>query len=192
MNKFLVTIVICLTFITLKNTDVFAGTSDLVPPNNVSSTYDSYVIIRKGNDYKCIIYNSTTSTCHGGGSGIVVIRAKSGVESPYACYISTVAISDYNNTNQNGGWGTMSNIAHNVNTGYDTILYSNQDIMKTDNSGVFFPKTPPLKLEVEKALVGMEKKMTKDLLTLVGCGIACLVSLVGLALLGKKSLIFLH
>lgn len=192
MKHFLLTLVLCLSFITLKNTDVFASASTLVPPTDISSTLDSYVIFQKDNNYICFVYSSATSNCHAASHGVISLRAKSGVESPYGAYISSVPMSDYKNTDYNGGWGTMESFAHKYNQSFDSILYCNQDILTTDNSGIFFPKTPPLILEVEKALVGMEKKMMVDFSTLAICGVACLISLVGLVILSKKFRLFLH
>lgn len=198
----------------------FAETTDILPPSLESTGCDSYVISARYNqdgsvyEYFCLIYNQADWNCYVPvNKDSIYVMLLSFLESPSMIYSSRVNGSSFDPSSDNNGWGTLedgwildstfddgdiyyyASVQGDLITSNRDIPYAvfNADTKSLDYTGeFFFTLTPPLAVEVGKALTLFQTQTSQNLMIITLCGVGCLAFLISLPILRKVLLRFLN
>lgn len=195
----------------------FAAEADIVPPSLDSTGCDSYLISYRNftngtTDYNCYLYSSSDWQVYTP-PGKEYVQFLSLVQSPSSIYVDIVGAESYNPDSDNNGWGEFTPTSF-LNSQFSdgTVFYyttmqgylilSNRDVpyatLNYDTNSLdytgefFFTLTPPLVVEVGKALTQFQIQTIQTIMIIVLCGVGCLALLISLPILKKVYYRFLN
>lgn len=198
----------------------FAETTNILPPSLDDTGCDSYLISARYREdgsvyyYFCLIYNQADWNCYvPSNKDTEYVQLLSFLESPSMVYSFSVLGSSFDPSSDNNGWGTSEDAfisdsrfddgeIYYYTTVQGDLITSNRDIpyavfnpdtKSLDYNGeFFFTLTPPLAVEVGKALTQFQTLTTHNLMIIALCGVGCLAFLISLPVLRKVLLQFLN